>query len=288
MAKKTPNVILTNQDLLKFKKNVDNPEIEDKLRLRYLIVLMSNEGKSIKEITEELHINRITAQKWIERYNREGEYGLFDKPQGYWGREDMLPYCNMGPQSITDHMRIVSVCVTPSKFALVLEVRLPISEKLVNIGNFISNDTNMFNSMNDMKDEHQFFWTIDAVLKKTSKDASTWSQSLESEMWKFFLDTIKNLQVDPGSMFFVITTDKTMHAKKIGPVRQQYLKEDVASFYEQLKKVLEKNNNARNLINRTVLQGFLEQLADVVQSKSCCSFLWVMRDLYFRTVADEG
>jgi putative transposase len=49
-----------------------------KLRIRYLIILLLDKGRSAQHIASTLHISRDTVYRIAKRFNKQGEFGLFD------------------------------------------------------------------------------------------------------------------------------------------------------------------------------------------------------------------
>lgn len=281
MAKRIPNAIVANQDRKRLENGLNDPSYDEKMRNRFRIVLKSDEKKSIKEITEELGINRLTTQKWIERYNEDGYYGLYNT-QSYWYNDSMFPYCNMGSRSLIFNMRIVSIYISATKYALVLEVRPCRPEKLVNIGNFISNDTNFYKSISDMEKELEFFWTMyDLIPLKFTPDMN-FSTSLSSEMWDLFLKSISKVKPVSGELYYVITSDKTINSKKLGPIECQYYQGGHESFYQKLLRLIEKHNYNKYLINSYIVKSLQAIIQNIVFSKNDYAFLWILRDLYLQ------
>lgn len=68
---------ITQQDLNELRRLESSAELPE---YRIFVIELSNDGKTVPEISEQIKLNQINVRKWINRFNKYGVLGLKQRP----------------------------------------------------------------------------------------------------------------------------------------------------------------------------------------------------------------
>jgi transposase len=70
--------VLTDHETDELRRLAHGQKVEARLRERARICWRSHEGRCVREIMTDLHLNEKTVRRWIQRFNAQGLAGLAD------------------------------------------------------------------------------------------------------------------------------------------------------------------------------------------------------------------
>ncbi|MBQ7606825.1 MAG: helix-turn-helix domain-containing protein [Desulfovibrionaceae bacterium] len=282
---KSEEFLYPKQDIERFKALAADESLKKTQRDRFKIIILYREKHTIKEIVEQLGITRVTVKKWIDRYTRIGEFGLYDTPTGYYGRSDQLPFCNMGPQPISTTVKIANFYISKDKIAYILETKKYEEKNEVYIGNFISNDVNFYNKIDSMADQYQFAWTLNFLVDASMKeDNIEVSDQLTKDMYEFYKKSLLYSNQNKDCSYYLITSSQDIYDMKFPFKSKKFFLETPELIFDKIKEISKKNTPKGYLINHYSLIQYKKHAEDMIKRGLKYSYMWMLNKIYLDTI----